>query len=77
MVENTDVYISVIGGANVDIQGFPFKTLKLHDSNPGRILVSVGGVRRNIAENTARLGLHTKFISLLGADLYGEMIMAE
>ena len=72
-----DGYISVIGGANVDIQGFPFKTLKLHDSNPGRILVSAGGVGRNIAENTARLGLHTKFISLLGADLYGEMIMEE
>ena len=70
-----DEYISVIGGANIDIHGFPKQPLRLHDSNPGSILISVGGVGRNIAENTARLGIHTRFISFLGDDLYGQQIM--
>lgn len=70
-----DAYVSVLGGANIDIQGFPTKPLKLHDSNPGRIRLSVGGVGRNIAENIARLGILTRFISFLGDDLYGQKIM--
>ncbi len=72
-----DEYVSVIGGANIDIQGFPDSTLKLCDSNPGSILLSAGGVGRNIAENIARLGLHTRFFTFLGDDLYGEKIMKE
>ena len=43
-------YVLVIGGANMDIQGFPQKQLISGDSNPGTVKVSCGGVGRNIAE---------------------------
>jgi len=62
--------ITVIGGANIDIQGYPFAELLPADSNPGRVTVSYGGVGRNIAENLARLGLHTRLISAFGTDAF-------
>ena len=43
-----------IGGVTVDLVGSPYKPLKLHDSNPGTIKLSFGGVARNIAENAVR-----------------------
>jgi pseudouridine kinase len=68
-------YVLVIGGSNMDIQGFPSAELKLHDSNIGTIKLSHGGVARNIAENAARLGLNTKLITVLGDDIYGKSIL--
>ncbi|NTV89819.1 MAG: winged helix-turn-helix transcriptional regulator [Clostridiales bacterium] len=70
-------YVSVLGGANIDIQGFPGGKLRLRDSNPGKISMSVGGVGRNVAENMARLGIGTKLMTYLGEDLYGEKILRE
>ncbi|SDY45437.1 pseudouridine kinase [Proteiniborus ethanoligenes] len=70
-------YVTVIGGANVDIQGFSFEELRFKDSNPGKVKVSAGGVGRNIAENLSRLGIQTKLISAFGDDLYGEKITIE
>jgi len=70
-------YITVIGGANIDIQGFVKENLVLEDSNPGRINMSLGGVGRNIAENIVKLGIDTKLISVLGDDIYGEKILRE
>lgn len=61
-------YICVIGGANVDITGIPFKKLHLKDSNPGKILLSFGGVGRNIAENLSRLKMKVDLISAFGQD---------
>ena len=67
--------IAVVGGANMDIGGFPSAALVPGDSNPGQVRMSVGGVGRNIAENAARLGLEVE------ADLYTlqaeELILAE
>lgn len=68
-------YVLVVGGSNMDIQGFPQNPLKLHDSNIGVIKLSHGGVGRNIAENSARLGLTTKLITVLGDDMYGKSIL--
>lgn len=68
-------YVLVIGGSNMDIQGFPNHDLKLHDSNMGTIKLSHGGVGRNIAENAARLNLNTKLITALGDDIYGKSIL--
>lgn len=76
-VLNEKEYVTVIGGANVDIQGFSSNKLKLNDSNPGTVRVSVGGVGRNIAENLSRLGIETKLISVFGDDLYGDKISSE
>lgn len=67
-------YITVVGGANIDIAGIPHGVLKDYDSNPGRVGFSLGGVGRNIAENLARLDQNVEFLTILGDDLYGEEI---
>lgn len=66
--------VSVIGGANVDIQGKPDGKLLTGDSNPGQILSSLGGVARNIAENMRLLGLDTRLHTAVGDDKEGLMI---
>jgi len=70
-------YVTVIGGSNMDIQGFPNNPLVMHDSNPGMVDISMGGVGRNIAENLSRLGVNTKLISAIGNDLYGNTILSK
>jgi pseudouridine kinase len=70
-------YVSIIGGANVDIQGFTYKQLTLRDSNPGQVKISLGGVGRNIGENLVRLGCNTKLLTVLGDDVYGKKILDE
>ncbi len=70
-------YISIVGGTNVDIQGFPHNDLLLKDSNPGEVKVSLGGVGRNIGENLVKLGIETKLISAIGDDVYGRKILDE
>lgn len=42
-------YVTVVGGANLDISGAPFKELIQRDSNPGLVTSSPGGVGRNIS----------------------------
>lgn len=64
--------ITVIGGINIDIEGRPFKPLKREDSNPGRIILSYGGVGRNIAENAARMGADVAMVSVVGDDYMGK-----
>jgi len=70
-------YISVIGGANIDIAGRPYQKLIRADSNPGEVTLSAGGVGRNIAENLARLGAHVKLFTAVGRDMYGDKIIDE
>lgn len=72
-----DSYVSIVGGANVDIQGFPFDKLIPKDSNPGEVKISLGGVGRNIGENLVKLGVSTKLISVVGDDIYGSKILDE
>jgi len=66
--------VTVIGGANMDINGFSAEPLNMGDSNPGRIEYCPGGVGRNIAENLHRLGVKTRFIGVIGNDPGGEFI---
>ncbi len=70
-------YVCMVGGANMDIQGFPSKDFRLRDSNPGSVKLSLGGVGRNIAENMIKLGLEAKLMTVIGGDLYGSKIMEE
>ena len=65
-----------IGAANVDIMGESAGKLVMEDSNPGTLSVSVGGVTRNVCENTARLGLTTRLSATVGDAMYGERIRA-
>jgi len=69
--------IAVIGGANMDIGGFPKGALVAGDSNPGMVRMSAGGVGRNIAENAARLGLEVELISALGSDANGRALLED
>ena len=73
---NNNPYVCVIGGANIDIQGFPKKKLIYKDSNPGQLKMSLGGVGRNIAENISLFGIRTSLISVVGDDVYGEKILS-
>lgn len=61
-------YVTVIGGANIDITGTPHYKLNPNDSNPGKTTLSLGGVARNIAENLSRMGVNIEFITVLGND---------
>lgn len=70
-------YVVVVGGSNIDIQGFPQNKLIMQDSNIGSVKISLGGVGRNIAENLTRLGIETRLISAVGDDPYGHMILDE
>ncbi|HUX22118.1 MAG TPA: carbohydrate kinase family protein [Spirochaetia bacterium] len=69
--------VTVVGGANIDIQGFPATRLLPFDSNPGTIRASSGGVGRNIAENLARLGQSVRFVSVFGDDDTGRRLLEE
>ncbi len=66
--------IVVVGAVNMDLAGTPFVSLRPGDSNPGRIMLSPGGVGRNIAENLARLGVSVSLLTALGQDHYGTFI---
>ena len=68
-------FVTVIGGANIDIHGKSNKVLRREDSNPGTVNTSAGGVARNIAENLARLGVDSRLISAVGSDHHGQMLM--
>ncbi len=58
----------------MDICGRPGNEPRLHDSNPGVISLTPGGVARNIAHNLCLLGLKVKFITAIGSDFYGESL---
>lgn len=68
-------YVAVMGGANVDINGFPNDKLVERDSNPGKVEKTLGGVGRNIAENLAKLGVSTRLLTLVGNDDYGTWLL--
>ncbi|MCY6369582.1 carbohydrate kinase family protein [Clostridium ganghwense] len=68
-------YILVFGASIVDIFGFSSSNYRPYNSTPGNIKMSFGGVCRNIAENMARVGVNTKFISVLGNDEKGRSML--
>ena len=70
-------YVVGIGAANVDIHGRSLKAISMHDSNPGKMHVSCGGVTRNILENYARLGGECCLLTVVGNDIYGQKILSE
>jgi len=67
----------LIGGANIDISGKALAPLCFHDSNPGRITVSFGGVARNIAHTLVNLGCKVRFLSAFGDDFLGLQCMED
>jgi len=74
-MENRQPYALVFGVSVFDICGFTDNNYRSNDSNPGKVRTSFGGVCRNIAECMARVGVNTKFISVLGDDEAGLRMM--
>lgn len=64
----------VIGGSNVDFIATAERIIP-EASNPGQVRMSFGGVGRNLAECLARLGLKPVFISAIGTDPLGVMML--
>jgi pseudouridine kinase len=67
--------IVVIGAACLDIKGYVGGQIHPATSNPGQVRITVGGVARNIAENLARLGLHTALLAAVARDPFGHQIV--
>lgn len=63
--------IVIIGGTNIDIVAQTKDHLILHDSNPGSITYSFGGVANNIAQNLNKLNLDVTFLTVVGKDQFG------
>ncbi len=53
----------------------PSIPLQVGESTPGRVVLSPGGVARNIAENVRRLGIGVSFITALGEDMFGRNML--
>ena len=70
----TDSPVYVIGAVNMDMSGTPSGPLRVGDSNPGRVMLSPGGVGRNIAENLRLLGRPVSLITIMGDDPYASVI---
>ena len=72
-----ELYVSVIGGINLDIKGRPAAALLPETSNPGDVYTSAGGVGRNIAHNLALLGTPVYLFGAVGNDAFGSRILSE
>ncbi len=75
MTEKIKPYALVFGVSVFDICGFTDRNYRCNDSNPGKVKTSFGGVCRNIAECMSRVGVNTKFISILGDDEAGTRML--
>ena len=69
-----DTFVSVIGGANVDLLAALNDAFIAADSNPGHIDIGYGGVARNIAHNLALLGARAQLLTVFGGDLFGGLL---
>ena len=70
----TEGPVFVIGAVNMDLSGTPAAALRTGVSNPGKVVLSPGGVGRNIAENLRLLGRKVSLVTIMGDDAYGGII---
>lgn len=66
LLQGTQVF--VLGALNLDLCGIPGGVVRMHDSNPGSVFITAGGVGHNIAHHLAQSGVSVELISLLGDD---------
>lgn len=69
-----DTFVSVIGGANIDLLAALNDAFIAADSNPAHIDIGYGGVARNIAHNLSLLGAKTQLLTIFGGDLFGGLL---
>lgn len=67
--------VLVLGAMAADAKGQPAQSLQAGSSTPGIVRLGIGGVGRNIAENLARMGIHTILLSAIGDYSYGHNIL--
>ena len=72
----SDSYILVIGGTNMDIGARPFGALQPHDSLPGAVTKTPGGVGRNIAVTLSQLGHRVIMLTAVGNDADGRELLS-
>jgi pseudouridine kinase len=73
---STEHRVLVLGAASVDIKVYPRdQALEPTYSNPATIRWGWGGVARNIAENLARLGVEVHFVTAIGDDQLGRLLL--
>ena len=75
-IVRTAPYAVVVGGVNMDIGGRAYAPLVAHDSNPGQVRMSLGGVGRNIAHNLCLLGTEVKLLTAFGDDMSAQKLAA-
>ena len=75
-IVHTAPYVTVVGGVNMDIGGWPGEVPVMRDSNPGVVRMSLGGVGRNIAHNMALLGMDVRMVTVFGDDINAQKIAA-
>src|SRR5579864_2772114 len=68
--------ITIFGGATVDRIAAAAGATVLGSSNPGTARAYPGGVGLNVARGLARLGHRVRFVSRIGGDADGEVVMA-
>lgn len=61
----------VVGVVFLDIKGFPFFKYDAVGTNLGNVLMTHGGVARNVAVNMANLGAEVEFVTMLDDDSLG------
>ena len=66
-------FITVIGGANIDICATMSGVKIANDSNPGHVTLGHGGVARNVAHSLRLLGHEVRFVSVFGNDNFGQL----
>ena len=71
---DTNRYVVVIGGMNMDICGRPNTAIVDRDSNPGKVSLSVGGVGQNMAQSLACLDVPTYLVTVYGNDANGRVM---
>jgi pseudouridine kinase len=76
-MKHEEGHVLVIGAASTDTTGHASYALEAGSSTPGEILVSVGGVGRNVAENLARMGEYVILLSAVGDDDAGRQILRQ
>ena len=69
--------VFVIGGAALDITGFPKDICRLRDSNLGSVRIAVGGVGRNVASHLVPYGPEVQLVTAIGNDFRASVIEAD
>lgn len=66
--------VVVLGALNLDLCGASSGPLRAHDSNPGHVALSAGGVGHNIARRLSLDGVPVELAALLGNDSIAQLL---